>query len=124
MVVASPSVLCDSAHEVASGLPSRIQDRSIGAGFRSTVSLAISIRERDMNTSTEMNMAAKASGPNCGHARDRLLIFSYEDRWNRQHSDGSRCDNMSGSVWHPTGNSARRQGALCATEPSAALMLC
>jgi hypothetical protein len=52
-VVASPSVLCDKMHQLASGLPSRTHDDSIGRGVKSTVSLAISINERDIQTLKE-----------------------------------------------------------------------
>jgi hypothetical protein len=48
MVVASPSALCDSTHELACGSPSMIQDRSIGRGVSSTSVLPNSISARDI----------------------------------------------------------------------------
>jgi hypothetical protein len=42
------AALCDSTYDRASGLPSMIQDDSIGRGVRSTVSLAVSISEFDI----------------------------------------------------------------------------
>src|ERR1700745_2901476 len=48
MVVAVPSALCDSLQALASGLPSKIQDGSIGLGASSTFRLPISIRPRDI----------------------------------------------------------------------------
>jgi hypothetical protein len=63
MVVASPSVLCDKMHQDASGLPSRIQDDSIGRGVKSTVSLAISINERDIQNLKENGARNRSSSP-------------------------------------------------------------
>jgi hypothetical protein len=43
MVDASPSALSDSTHDRATGLPSMIQDGSIGRGVRLTARLAVSM---------------------------------------------------------------------------------
>src|ERR1700680_1006137 len=48
MVEASPSALLDRTQDCAAGLPSMIQDGSIGLGVKFTTSLAVSIRARDI----------------------------------------------------------------------------
>jgi hypothetical protein len=63
MVVASPSVLCDKMLQDASGLPSMIHDDSIGRGVKSTVSLAISINERDISILKKNGARNRSSSP-------------------------------------------------------------
>ncbi|MGY4457290.1 hypothetical protein ACVWYI_001250 [Bradyrhizobium sp. LB13.1] len=48
MVEAVPSELVDRTRERDTGLPSMIQDGSIGRSSRSTLQLPISINERDI----------------------------------------------------------------------------
>src|ERR1700761_1017542 len=80
MVEASPSALCDSTHEVASGLPSMIQDGSIGRGVKSTVVLAISISARDIQNLGQ----AEAFADRCKQATGPTLSFPYELLRNRR----------------------------------------
>src|SRR5581483_1392617 len=106
MVVARPSALCDRMQQVASGLPSRIQDFSIGRGVSPTVSLAISISERDIE---KLNPFAINSGPRetrAGHMSLRCgrLSFPY-----------ARADNPPQKVAAPVLLRIAPAGRSCAT---------
>src|ERR1700759_2918238 len=74
MVEASPSALFDSTDQVACGLPSMIQDGSIGRGVKSTVVLAISIRARDIENLKQSEAFAGGGLQSSG----RNLSFPYE----------------------------------------------
>src|ERR1700759_1621646 len=80
IVEASPSALCDSTHQLASGLPSMIQDGSIGRGVKFTVSLAISINARDIQNSQQPEGLAGRGL----QGSERRLNFPYEVRRNRR----------------------------------------
>src|ERR1019366_1594077 len=91
MVEASPSALCDSTHHCAFGLPSMIQDGSIGRGVRLTTRLVVSISERDI---TAPRRKVRKPGLRCktaqlGESRSQtninLLNFAYGCRFNRSH---------------------------------------
>src|SRR6478752_7588914 len=87
MVEASPSALFDSTHQVASGLPSMIQDGSIGRGVKSTVVLAISINVRDIENLKQSEVFAGRGLQSSG----RNLSFPYELRRIRpQHASERR----------------------------------
>src|SRR5450755_914554 len=88
MVVASPSALLDRTEDCAAGLPSMIQDGSIGRGVRLTARLAISISVRDINNlkrvRAKIGLRCKGMQPGDAprQARNKLLSLRYGPRCN------------------------------------------
>jgi hypothetical protein len=94
MVEAVPSELVDRMCERDTGLPSMIQDGSIGRNSRSTLQLPISINARDIFFPKGYNMAGRVSArivsKDVGNASSRFLILSYAGPDNQPQVAGAK----------------------------------